>query len=171
MSNHTYSVIEIAGTSPDGIDAATRNGPARAAETTRGLDWFRSAIGSWPSREPSHCTSASNDQSPLSIGRCLIERRRRGPRRLECRATSAGTTGEAMPTKAIIRWRGLAPRCTHLGLRSIRGRITFSYASAISSAATVLSTGQWMPMAAWASCSTSGGAISRHRYGRKTYIG
>lgn len=40
MTNHTYRVIEIVGTSPDGIDAAIRNGLARAAETTRGLDWF-----------------------------------------------------------------------------------------------------------------------------------
>ena len=35
-----HRVIEIVGTSPDGIDAAIRNGLARAAETTRGLDWF-----------------------------------------------------------------------------------------------------------------------------------
>jgi dodecin len=40
MTNHTYRVIEIVGSSPDGIDAAIRNGVARAAETTRGLDWF-----------------------------------------------------------------------------------------------------------------------------------
>ena len=40
MTNHTYRVIEIVGTSPGGIDAAIRNGLARAAETTRGLDWF-----------------------------------------------------------------------------------------------------------------------------------
>lgn len=40
MTNHTYRVIEIVGTSPDGIDAAIRNGLARAAQTTRGLDWF-----------------------------------------------------------------------------------------------------------------------------------
>jgi dodecin len=40
MSNYTYRAIEITGTSPDGIDAAIRNGLARAAETTRGLDWF-----------------------------------------------------------------------------------------------------------------------------------
>jgi flavin-binding protein dodecin len=33
-------VIEIIGTSPDGIDAAARNGLARAAQTTRGLDQF-----------------------------------------------------------------------------------------------------------------------------------
>jgi dodecin len=40
MTNHTYRVIEIVGTSPDSIDAAIRSGLARAAETTRGLDWF-----------------------------------------------------------------------------------------------------------------------------------
>jgi flavin-binding protein dodecin len=40
MSNHTYRVIEIVGTSPDGVDAAIRSGLARAAETMRGLDWF-----------------------------------------------------------------------------------------------------------------------------------
>ena len=40
MSNHIYRVIEIVGTSPDGIDAAIRNGLARAAETMRLLDWF-----------------------------------------------------------------------------------------------------------------------------------
>jgi flavin-binding protein dodecin len=40
MSNSTYRAIEITGTSPNGIDAAIRNSLARAAETTRGLDWF-----------------------------------------------------------------------------------------------------------------------------------
>lgn len=40
MTNHTYRVIEIVGTAPDGVDAAIRNGLARAAQTTRGLDWF-----------------------------------------------------------------------------------------------------------------------------------
>ena len=40
MSNHTYRVVEIVGTSPDTVDAAIRNGIARAAQTTRGLDWF-----------------------------------------------------------------------------------------------------------------------------------
>ncbi|MGB7163280.1 MAG: dodecin [Mycobacterium sp.] len=40
MTNHTYRVIEIVGTSPEGTDAAIRNGLSRAAETTRGLDWF-----------------------------------------------------------------------------------------------------------------------------------
>ncbi|MGC2654109.1 MAG: dodecin [Mycobacterium sp.] len=40
MTNHTYRVIEIVGSSPDGIDAAIRNAVSRAAKTTRGLDWF-----------------------------------------------------------------------------------------------------------------------------------
>jgi flavin-binding protein dodecin len=40
MSNHTYRVIEIVGSSADSVDAAIRNAIGRAAETTRGLDWF-----------------------------------------------------------------------------------------------------------------------------------
>jgi flavin-binding protein dodecin len=40
MSNRTYRVTEIVGTSSDGIDDAIRNGLARAAQTLRHLDWF-----------------------------------------------------------------------------------------------------------------------------------
>jgi dodecin len=40
MSNRTYRVTEIVGTSPDGVDAAIRNGLGRAAQTLRHLDWF-----------------------------------------------------------------------------------------------------------------------------------
>ncbi|MEU2660283.1 dodecin [Streptomyces sp. NPDC007325] len=40
MSNHTYRVTEIVGTSPDGVDQAIRNGITRASQTLRGLDWF-----------------------------------------------------------------------------------------------------------------------------------
>lgn len=40
MSERTHRVIEIVGTSPDGIDAAVPNGVNRAAQTTRGLEWF-----------------------------------------------------------------------------------------------------------------------------------
>ena len=40
MSNHTYRVSEIVGTSPEGIDTAISNGIARAAATIRNLDWF-----------------------------------------------------------------------------------------------------------------------------------
>ncbi len=40
MSNRTYRVTEIVGTSPDSIDQAVRNGLARASSTLRHLDWF-----------------------------------------------------------------------------------------------------------------------------------
>jgi len=40
MSNRTYRVTEIVGTSSEGIDDAIRNGLARAAQTLRHLDWF-----------------------------------------------------------------------------------------------------------------------------------
>lgn len=40
MSNHTYRVIEIVGTSPDGVDAAIQSGLTRAKQTMRNLDWF-----------------------------------------------------------------------------------------------------------------------------------
>jgi dodecin len=40
MTNRTYRVTEIVGTSPDGVDGAVRNGLQRAAQTLRHLDWF-----------------------------------------------------------------------------------------------------------------------------------
>ncbi|HLS74127.1 MAG TPA: dodecin [Actinomycetaceae bacterium] len=40
MSEHTYRVTEIVGTSTEGVDAAIRNGIGRAATTLRNLDWF-----------------------------------------------------------------------------------------------------------------------------------
>lgn len=40
MSNRTYRVSEIVGTSPEGVDAAIRNGITRARQTIRHLDWF-----------------------------------------------------------------------------------------------------------------------------------
>ncbi|MFL6112166.1 MAG: dodecin [Catenulispora sp.] len=41
MNNeHTYRVTEIVGTSPEGVDAAIRNGLKRAGATLRNLDWF-----------------------------------------------------------------------------------------------------------------------------------
>jgi len=40
MSDHTYRIIEIVGSSPDNVDAAIRNAISRASETMRGLDWF-----------------------------------------------------------------------------------------------------------------------------------
>ncbi len=40
MSNRTYRVTEIVGTSTESVDVAIRNGLARAAQTLRHLDWF-----------------------------------------------------------------------------------------------------------------------------------
>jgi dodecin len=40
VAGRTYSISEIVGTSPDGVDAAIRNGISRASRTVRHLDWF-----------------------------------------------------------------------------------------------------------------------------------
>ena len=40
MSDATYKVTEVVGTSTDSIQQAVRNGIARAGETLRNLDWF-----------------------------------------------------------------------------------------------------------------------------------
>lgn len=40
MTDHTYKVIEVAGTSPDSVQQAIRNGVAKANESLRHLDWF-----------------------------------------------------------------------------------------------------------------------------------
>ena len=40
MTDRTYRVTEIVGTSPVSIDAAMRNGLHRAGQTLRHLDWF-----------------------------------------------------------------------------------------------------------------------------------
>ncbi|EST36069.1 hypothetical protein N566_16795 [Streptomycetaceae bacterium MP113-05] len=40
MSEHTYRVTEIVGTSHEGLDAAIKNAVTRASETLRHLDWF-----------------------------------------------------------------------------------------------------------------------------------
>jgi flavin-binding protein dodecin len=40
MSAHVYRVIEVVGSSPDGVDAAIRNAVDRVSRTTRNLDWF-----------------------------------------------------------------------------------------------------------------------------------
>ena len=40
MTNRTYRVSEIVGTSDQGVDQAIINGIERAAQTLRHLDWF-----------------------------------------------------------------------------------------------------------------------------------
>lgn len=37
---HTYKIVELVGSSPEGVDAAIRNAIERAGETLRNLDWF-----------------------------------------------------------------------------------------------------------------------------------
>jgi dodecin len=41
MTDRTYRVTEIVGTSPEGVEEAVRNGIRRAAQTLRHLDWFQ----------------------------------------------------------------------------------------------------------------------------------
>jgi dodecin len=43
MSNRTYRLTEIVGTSPDGVEAAITNGIERAGKTLRHIDWFEVA--------------------------------------------------------------------------------------------------------------------------------
>jgi flavin-binding protein dodecin len=38
--NDTYKIIELAGTSPEGVTEAMRSGVARAAKTMREIDWI-----------------------------------------------------------------------------------------------------------------------------------
>jgi hypothetical protein len=40
MSDHTYRVTEIVGSSSEGIEPAVRNALHRAGQTLRHLDWF-----------------------------------------------------------------------------------------------------------------------------------
>ena len=40
MSDHTYRVTEIVGSSPESREQAIRNGIARADQTLRNLEWF-----------------------------------------------------------------------------------------------------------------------------------
>jgi flavin-binding protein dodecin len=40
MANHVYSISEVVGSSPEGIEAAVGNAVAKASATLRNLDWF-----------------------------------------------------------------------------------------------------------------------------------
>jgi len=40
MSNHVYKVIELAGSSPEGVQPAIENAIAKAAQSIRNLRWF-----------------------------------------------------------------------------------------------------------------------------------
>ena len=38
--DHTYKIVELVGSSPDGVDTAIRNALERAGETIKNIDWF-----------------------------------------------------------------------------------------------------------------------------------
>lgn len=40
MPDHTYKVIELVGSSPEGVEVAIQNALTRANQTVRNLDWF-----------------------------------------------------------------------------------------------------------------------------------
>ncbi|MDJ1370545.1 dodecin [Gulosibacter molinativorax] len=40
MSNHTYQITEVVGSSSDGTDQAIKNALERVAQTVRNLEWF-----------------------------------------------------------------------------------------------------------------------------------
>jgi hypothetical protein len=40
MPDHTYKLVELVGSSTEGVDQAIQNGIARAAKTLKHLDWF-----------------------------------------------------------------------------------------------------------------------------------
>jgi len=40
MSAHTYKIIELVGSSPNGTDEAIRNAIAKASQTVKHMDWY-----------------------------------------------------------------------------------------------------------------------------------
>lgn len=40
MSDQTYAITHVVGTSPDSVQQAIRNGIAKASQSVRNLDWF-----------------------------------------------------------------------------------------------------------------------------------
>ncbi len=41
MSSHTYKIIRLVGSSPNGSDEAVRNALERASKTVRNMRWFQ----------------------------------------------------------------------------------------------------------------------------------
>jgi flavin-binding protein dodecin len=64
MSNHTYKVIEIVGTSESGSDDAIRNAITEAAKTVQHIDWFEMV------RQSGHVADGKIDhfQATLKVG-------------------------------------------------------------------------------------------------------
>jgi dodecin len=65
MTNQTYALTHVVGTSPDGIDQAIRNGIATAARSVRNLDWFKvTEIRGWMD----HGTDVRDFQVTIELG-------------------------------------------------------------------------------------------------------
>jgi dodecin len=65
MTDHTYAITHLVGTSPQGVDAAIRNGLHKAGETLRNMDWFevteiRGFLG--------HTSEVQNFQVTMKLG-------------------------------------------------------------------------------------------------------
>lgn len=65
MSDATYAITHVVGTSPESVDQAIRNGINKAGETLRNLDWFevtdiRGYLG--------HSTDIQHFQVTMKIG-------------------------------------------------------------------------------------------------------
>jgi flavin-binding protein dodecin len=65
MTDHTYAITHLVGTSPEGVDAAIRNGLHKAGETLRNMDWFevteiRGFLG--------HTSEVQNFQVTMKLG-------------------------------------------------------------------------------------------------------
>lgn len=41
MSEHSYRLVEVVGSSPDGVDQAIKNAVEDAAKTLRNIHWFQ----------------------------------------------------------------------------------------------------------------------------------
>ena len=90
MPDHTFAITHLVGTSPDGIDAAIRNGIAKASQTLRNLEWFEVTEIRGYSVEPPRCEL----QVTLKLGfRYDDERPRYLPARLPRTLRRAGVNG------------------------------------------------------------------------------
>src|SRR5690625_5203918 len=94
MSDHTYRVTEIVGSSTEGIDDAIRNAITRANQTLRNLDWFEVTQIRGHVEEGADRTLPGRPQSRIP------SRRRLG----------APTKGKAPSRVGVLRQRAKRPR-------------------------------------------------------------
>src|SRR5579883_894085 len=111
MPAHSYSVIELVGTSEQGVDQAIRNAISRASETLRGLDWFEvvSVRGQLADEQVRHT------QVTLKVGFRLEDPSQQGVRGRSARRPLAGNTNPLIedaiegPAEPALEASGEAP--------------------------------------------------------------